>query len=70
MNTYGPDKNVHLFCALGSLSHERFCCKAVPEHIKFKAWPSTEAEAFTPEMVAWEEEVNTLMLQEKCLSFC
>lgn len=37
MNTYGPDKNVHLFCALGSLSHECFCCKVLPEHIKFKA---------------------------------
>lgn len=37
MNTYCTDKNLYLLCALGSLSHEHFCYRAVPKHIKFKA---------------------------------
>ena len=37
MNTYCTDKNLYLFCALGSVSYEHFCYRAVPEHIKFKA---------------------------------
>lgn len=37
MNTYCTDKNLYLLCALSSLSHEHFCYRAVPKHIKFKA---------------------------------
>ena len=54
MNPYCTDKNLYLFCALGSVSHEHFCYRAVPKHIKFKAWPSTKAEAFTLESTEQE----------------